>query len=112
VRDYARLGQLVLEDGRGIVSEAWVAGLGVGDPEAWRSRDWPGPEDDDGAEGYGRKWWTQDGRVAARGIHGQWIMIDRSSRTVIATFSSWPDAMSDEHTRAQRCFADAVIAAL
>jgi hypothetical protein len=39
-------------------------------------------------------------------------MIDRSSRTVIATFSSWPDAMSDEHTRAQRCFADAVIAAL
>ncbi len=63
-RDYARMGQLVLEDGRGIVPADWLA-------ESTR-RQAPANM---AAMGYGYQWWVppgQDGdEVLAQGIYGQ-----------------------------------------
>jgi hypothetical protein len=90
LRDYARLGGLVLAGGGGIVPEAWTAGLGAGDRAAFArctARDATA-----GAESYGRQWWRRDGRTTARGIHGQTIAVDRPTQTVVTVLSSWPDA--------------------
>lgn len=93
VRDYARIGALVLEGGRGVVPEAWTAALGRGDAAAFARRTWPG--DADGATGYAGQWWTLDGRTIARGIHGQLVAVDRDARVVVAACSSWPTAEND-----------------
>jgi CubicO group peptidase (beta-lactamase class C family) len=111
VRDYARLGQLVLEDGGDVVSAEWTHALGHGDPDAWARGVWA-IEEADGTTAYGRQWRIRDGRVVASGIHGQTIIVDRPSSTVLAIFSSWPEASDLGLGRAQRRFADAVVSAL
>lgn len=88
LRDYTRLGALVLEGGRGIVPGAWIAELGTG--------------------GYRNQWWERGGRPTAVGIHGQLIAVDRPSRTVVTILSSWPDAEDAAHEAAQRAFVSAV----
>ena len=51
------------------------------------------PEVGESAVGYGAQWWRLPGGVlAARGIHGQLIAVDRSSATVTVVLSSWPAA--------------------
>jgi CubicO group peptidase (beta-lactamase class C family) len=106
LRDYARLGQLVLEDGAGVVPAAWIAGLGVGPADAFAGREWPGAET--GETGYGAKWWTVDGRVVARGIHGQLIAVDRAAGVVVAMVSSWPTATDAAAEAAQRRTVDEI----
>jgi hypothetical protein len=86
LRDYARLGTLVSEGGRGIVPAAWIDRLGRGDAGAFARRTVP----DIGCEGYGTQWWHAAGRTLARGIHGQLIAVD--AETVVTVLSSWPDA--------------------
>src|SRR4051812_17773404 len=80
-RDYARLGALVCDGGDGTVPAGWLAGLGAG--------------------GYASQWWTWHGWIAAQGIHGQLIAVDRDSGVVVAILSSWPDAEDDAAERAQ-----------
>ena len=100
LRDYARLGALVLDGGRGVVPEAWVAGLAAGDPRAFaRSTT---PDSTAGADGYGRQWWRRDGRLVARGIHGQLIAIDQEADAVVVVLSSWPDATNAAQEAAHR----------
>lgn len=90
LRDYARLGALVADGGRGIVPASWIERLGRGDPNAFaRSTT---PESSVGVEGYRNQWWRRDGRTAARGIHGQLIAVDATTATVVTILSSWPDA--------------------
>jgi CubicO group peptidase (beta-lactamase class C family) len=80
-RDYARLGQLYLQqgqrDGRQIIPADWVA--------ASTSRQ---ANTAAGAIGYGYQWWIPDGAEAgeflARGIYGQYIYVNRASGIVIA----------------------------
>lgn len=82
LRDYARMGQFVLEGGHGAVPANWFA-------ESTR------PHVEIGAPGYGYgyQWWTYpEGRFGASGIFGQTIRIDPGSRTVIAISSAWPKA--------------------
>lgn len=89
LRDFARFGQFVLEDGR-INGESIV-------PNDWFNTAthiqvplWPGG-------GYGYGWWIFDGSTfEALGIHGQMIHIDPERQLVIAINSAWPEADSYE----------------
>jgi CubicO group peptidase (beta-lactamase class C family) len=80
----------VAGDGRGIVPPDWLGRLGNGDPDAFARC--TVPDSCAGADGYANQWWRCDGRVEARGIHGQLISADRRTSTVVTILSSWPDA--------------------
>lgn len=79
--DYARMGLLVEQGGiltgHQIVPEAWVA-----ESTAASART---PE---GRARYGYQWWIAPdgppGEVMARGLHGQYVYIDRATKVVIA----------------------------
>lgn len=90
LRDYGRLGQLMLDGGRAngrqIVSRAWVERS---------TRDWSSEPVIPGApRGYGYQWWTMKGapgRFEAIGIHGQFLSVDSATRTVVVKLSHWPE---------------------
>jgi len=81
-RDYARMGQMFLQNGRynghQIVPADWVAASTVASA--------PTAPD---AIGYGYQWWIPKGALQgeffARGIYGQYVYIDRAQGVVIAT---------------------------
>jgi CubicO group peptidase (beta-lactamase class C family) len=98
-RDLARFGQMLADDGRGVVPEAWLADVRAPSPgvrEAFASTDneyvLPGGW-------YRSQFWVIPGGVdgagapvmVCLGIHGQLIYADRAARTVVVKFSSWPD---------------------
>lgn len=95
LRDLGRLGQLMLDRGSvgdaQLIPSAWVQDLfdQPGDPN------WPYPVEGD-LKPYYRSfvWGVGDGAgtVQAHGVHGQFIDVSPSTDTVIAIFSSWPDA--------------------
>jgi CubicO group peptidase (beta-lactamase class C family) len=85
LRDYARIGQMVLDggvaNGRRIVSSDWIR----------QSTQPTGPEDNERG-GYGLQWWTlaNSEGFAAIGLQGQYIYIDPSTRTVVVKLSYFP----------------------
>ncbi|WP_414902117.1 serine hydrolase domain-containing protein [Sphingomonas flavalba] len=87
LRDYARIGQMMLDGGRAngrqIVSERWVAESTGGPHPAFS----PG-----GQRGYQYLWWTVAGTPAymADGMGGQYIYVDPTTRTVIVKLSHVP----------------------
>ena len=88
VRDYARLGQFILEGaqvgGQGILPDGWLH------EATHKQADIGAP-----GRGYGYQWWTYDsGSFAARGIFGQGIFIDPARELVIVTNSDWAKAGS------------------
>ena len=90
-RDYARLGQFILEgakvNGQSILPDGWLE-------EATHK------QADSGApgRGYGYQWWTYDsGAFAARGIFGQGIFIDPKRQLVIASNGNWHKAGSADN---------------
>lgn len=95
LRDLARVGQLMLDRGKvgkkQVIPVAWLDDIfnQPGDPK-WSSAT---PA---GTAPYYRSfvWGVGDGKgtVQARGVHGQIIDISPSTGTVVAVFSSWPDA--------------------
>ena len=95
LRDIARVGLLMINQGRvgdqQVVPEAWMDDVFSRDG----SRSWPGGAAI-GTKPYYRSfiWGTGDGRgtVMAQGVHGQYIYVAPASDTVIAMFSSWPNA--------------------
>lgn len=101
LRDFARFGQFVLEDGR-INGESIV-------PDDWFNTAthiqvplWPGG-------GYGFGWWIfNESSFEALGIHGQMIHIDPSRRLVIAINSEWPEAESNERRMAVANFVKSI----
>ena len=110
LRDYARLGRLVAEDGGGVVPPEWVAELGKGDDAAFaRSTD---PTVRWTADGYRNQWWQRDGRPAARGIHGQLVAADPATQTVVAILSSWPEALDAARDARHRSLVAGVVARL
>jgi CubicO group peptidase (beta-lactamase class C family) len=101
LRDYARFGQLYLDEGfangRQIVPADWIAASRRADMEAFRPlygerfSDFP-------QAGYSRQWWVLDsetGRQAALGVFGQMIYIDPAAAIVAVKLSSWPDFLND-----------------
>ncbi len=98
LRDYARIGQFMLEDGAGVTTAGWVKEatsslLPVGD----------GPE----AGGYGYFWWIKDDRFDALGIFGQMIHVDPEEKLIIAINSAWPYATNRDYSVARMAFVNA-----
>jgi CubicO group peptidase (beta-lactamase class C family) len=85
LRDFARLGLMVLEGGRAngrqIISAEWLR-------ESTRPTDAAATTD----RGYGYQWWTVPGTQAfqATGLQGQFIYIDPPTRTVVVKLSYFP----------------------
>lgn len=84
-RDYARFGQMILQEGAlngvQIVPSDWLSQSTV--PSALTPA---------GDTQYGYQWWmpadAREGEFFARGVYGQYIYIDRSSKTVIVATSA------------------------
>ena len=95
LRDIARVGLLMINRGKvgetQVIPAAWMDDIfeQPGDPE-WSGFSLPG------AEPYYRSfvWGVGDGlgTVNAEGVHGQFIYVSPFTNTVIAMFSSWPNA--------------------
>jgi CubicO group peptidase (beta-lactamase class C family) len=104
LRDLARFGQMCLDDGRGpageVVPAAWIHRVLEPHPglvEAYRTSAAADPATPDAF--YHDCWWVRDARrgiYAALGMNGQSIFLHRPSRTVIAKFSTWPVAWSED----------------
>jgi len=97
-RDFARFGLFVLNggppSGEHIVPADWFA------QATTKQQDIGSP-----GRGYGFQWWTyDDGAVAAQGIFGQGIFIDRKRRLVIATNANWPRASIGPEPVAREAF--------
>lgn len=96
LKDYARLGQFVLNDGVvdgvRIVPDDWFGNATTKQADIGL----PG-------RGYGYQWWTNDdGSFAAQGIFGQGIFIDPKRKLVIASNGNWPTATDPEGVGAAR----------
>lgn len=95
LRDIARVGLLMINHGRvgdeQVIPAAWMTDVFGRDG----SRAWP-EKGADGTKPYYRSfiWGFGDGHgtVMARGVHGQFIYVAPASNTVIAMFSTWPNA--------------------
>ncbi len=91
VEDLARVGQMVLEDGKGIVPQRWIEDIVQnGDAQSWSTGTFaeyfPGVP-----MHYRSKWYVRRGEqplVFGLGIHGQNLYVDRAREVVIAKFSS------------------------
>ena len=106
LRDYARIGQFVLDDGviagKRVVPEGWFAAA----THAQAQTGTPG-------YGYGYQWWTNpDGSFGARGIFGQMIHIDPRRKLVIAMVSAWPKATDPDLSARRQVFVAAVTEAV
>jgi CubicO group peptidase (beta-lactamase class C family) len=101
LRDFARFGQFVLENGRingkSILPDGWFkTATHIQVPL------WPGG-------GYGYGWWIfNQNSFEALGIHGQMIHIDPSRRLVIVINSAWPEADSNERHMAAANFVKSI----
>ncbi len=84
--DYARMGQFVLDGGKGVVPEGWFAEAGKAQVDFGPSA--PG-------FGYGYQWWAYPmGSYGAQGIFGQAITLVPAKNLVVAIVSNWPAATS------------------
>jgi hypothetical protein len=91
LRDLARVGQMLVEGGRGIVPREWIDDLERGgERAAWDAGNFayifPGLP-----MRYRAKWYALDGEppmLFAWGIHGQHLFVDRAREIVVAKFSS------------------------
>ncbi len=104
-RDFARVGQLVLQDG--MVGDARVLPKSLvddllhgGDRRAWADGAWNGFFSPLGAPiGYRNGWYAVDAAPSvlfAMGIYGQNIFVSRDARIVVAKQSSWPAPIDGE----------------
>ncbi|MCU1500402.1 MAG: beta-lactamase [Acidimicrobiales bacterium] len=105
LRDYARVGQFMLDGGAGALPDGWIE-------QATHKRvETVAPGRAGG--GYGYFWWI-DGPsdYSARGIFGQMIYISPAQRTVIVVNSAAARATSAEATVISRAFVAATLAAV
>jgi CubicO group peptidase (beta-lactamase class C family) len=111
-RDFARIGQLVLNrgevDGRRVVPEAWISEYGKPNPRPFHpgsyGSDWPGAA-------YHNHWWQMDDRLMAVGVHGQMIAVDYETKTVVVFLSSAPESNDLSQALAQRRIVSAISSA-
>ena len=90
-RDLARVGQLLVDGGRGIVPADWIEDIAtMGDAEAWNAGefapDYPGVP-----MHYRAKWYVVRDRgplLMGIGIHGQNLLVDRGGELVLARHGS------------------------
>lgn len=95
-RDLARVGQMVLEGGRGIVPASWIHDITYhGDPEAWNAGSFA--EDFQSLPmHYRAKWYVFRGDrpvLMCLGIHGQNLLVDPAAGLVLARHASAPSPL-------------------
>ncbi len=99
-RDLARLGQLILDNGRRgpvevVPSDVIDDIFSNGDPEAWATGEWAKSFSALGKDmNYRSGWYIVNGEpqtLFAMGIHGQNLFIDRKRKLVLAKMSSWAE---------------------
>jgi CubicO group peptidase (beta-lactamase class C family) len=90
LRDYARLGQLMLDNGRTPAGRALLPAGWVKNATAVHHSFGPGKG------GYGYFWWISPTGYRASGIFGQSIWVDPKQRVVIAAVSTYPKAVDDK----------------
>lgn len=100
LRDLARMGQLVLHDGDGIVPSDWIQDMmDGGSVEAFAAGPWaPRFRMHFESVSY-RSFWVsgrEEGVFMGLGIHGQMLFVDRKSKMVLAKTSSQPEAIDME----------------
>lgn len=108
LRDYARFGRMILDDGAGIVPAAWIAATRNGPCGPGYSESMP-------EGGYRNQFWINDPRsrtLSCRGVFGQLIQIDWDNRMVTVKLSSWPDFSNTAYSVATRRAIDKIAAAL
>jgi CubicO group peptidase (beta-lactamase class C family) len=87
--DYARMGQFVLEGGKGMVPEGWFAEAGDSQVDFG-----------DSGFGYGYQWWTYPGgNFGAQGIFGQGINLVPERGVVVAYVGNWSRASGGPERR-------------
>lgn len=97
-RDYARFGLFVLANGK-------VGGKQIVPPDWFGQATTKQKDIGQPGRGYGYQWWTyDDGAVAAQGIFGQGIFIDRKRGLVIASNADWTRATLGPETEAREAF--------
>ena len=106
LRDYARIGEFVLDDGKiggkSVLPGGWFAAATHKQVETGEA-----------GGGYGYQWWTRDdGSVEARGIFGQAIHIDPKRHLVIVVSSAWAHATDDTQQRQRAALFQAVTKAV
>ncbi len=102
LRDLARLGIAYLDDGaiggREVVPSAWVADTRDGDDAALAAFEAQDGGAHDGWAMYRNAFWVMDRgqEYSGLGIFGQYCWVHRPSRTVIARFSTYPQALPED----------------
>ncbi|MGJ4953285.1 serine hydrolase domain-containing protein [Bradyrhizobium sp. HKCCYLS20291] len=105
LRDFARLGQLMLSGGRRgsqtIIPEAWLDDIRHnGDIKAWRDGQWRDSFAAISRNMHYRSGWyvtnDQPQLLFAMGIHGQNLFVDAANRIVIAKLSTWPQPVEGQ----------------
>ncbi|MFM1886659.1 MAG: hypothetical protein RL026_1816 [Pseudomonadota bacterium] len=105
LRDWARFGQMVLDQGvaggRRVVGADWI-----------RESTLPAGPEDQRRGGYGLQWWTMGGSeaFAAIGLQGQYVYIDPPSRTVVVKLSYFPPGDNTDLDAETQAFMAAVAA--
>ena len=103
-RDLARFGLMHLErgavGGAQVIPAAWTDSVLCADPTLIAHYAASSSADPDTPNAYYHDcWWVWDaakGRYAGHGINGQMVLIDRSTNTVIAMVSTWPNRMDPQ----------------
>ncbi|RJL32247.1 class C beta-lactamase-related serine hydrolase [Bailinhaonella thermotolerans] len=92
-RDYARIGRLVLDNGRvgdrQVIPPAWITRIATPAPHKL------------GTSGYSAQWWHPAGGTgdySALGIHGQYIYVNPATRTVIVKLSDHGTEQDEQET--------------
>ncbi len=97
-RDFARLGRLIVDDGRRgarqIIPASVISDItDHGDADAWRNGEWGKSFASISTNMRYRSGWylvdDQPKTMFAMGVHGQNLFIDRANRIVVAKLSSW-----------------------
>lgn len=115
LRDYARLGLLLMEEGRAqgaqVVPKAWIDDIFTGDHGLFNDL---GRVNLPNGRYRNQFWIEEDGRetVLAKGIFGQLIMADREAGLLAVKLSAWPDSLNPEFDQNTRRAIRAVQAAL
>jgi hypothetical protein len=99
LRDYARFGQLFLENGGGLIPSPWVESTRTGNHAIFHAPytlTLP-------AGAYRNQFWIEDPvnrAIMARGVFGQLIYINWQHRLVAVKLSSWPDFLNTSFSNA------------
>lgn len=93
LRDYGRFGQLILENGGGVIPPSWIEATRNGNHDIFKE-----PYSLSLPRGaYRNQFWIEDPQsraIMCRGVFGQLIYINWNYNMVVVKLSSWPDFLS------------------